>query len=138
MTHSTQQPPSPQSLRQGYEPPDVNNVGMLIFFVIFVLTAIVIYLGLWGLIKFYDATPRTVDAATSAAPKQQRFPPPNLQPIQSHNQLPWQDLQDLRNQKNKIFTQLGWNVNQSSGVPTIPDDVVNKLADQRSGKGGGR
>jgi hypothetical protein len=138
MTHGTEQPPSTESLRQGYEPPDVNNRGLLIFFAIFVLTAVVINLGLWGLIKYYVSLPRAVDTITSAAPRPQRFPPPNIQPIEKHNQLPWQDLQDLRNEKNQIFKQLGWNINSDSGVPAIPDDVVSQLAKERSGKGGGR
>lgn len=135
---STRQPPSTRSLQRGYEPPDVSNVGMLIFFAIFIATAIVINLGVWGLIKYYDAMPRNVDVPLSAAPKQTRFPPPNLQPIEKHNQLPWQDLRDFRNEKNQLFTQLGWKVDSKSGVPKIPDNIVSQLANQRSGKGGGR
>src|SRR6202034_1173719 len=106
MTQTAEQPPSPQALERGYEPPEVNNRGLVVFFIIFAAVAVIINVGLWGLFKFYIAERRPVDAAMSAAPPQQRFPAPNLQPIERHNELPWQDLQDLQNEKNEIFKQL--------------------------------
>ena len=138
MTETTEQPPSQQTIRQGYEPPDVNNRALLIFAVIFVLFAIGANIGLWGLLKFYISEPRSVDVLPSAAPPPQRFPAPNLQPIQRHNQLPWQDLQDLQREKAEIFTQLGWKVDPDNGVPRIPDNIVSQLAEQRNSKVGGK
>src|SRR5580704_11187778 len=124
MMQTAEKPPSPEALRQGYEPPDVGNRGLLIFFVIFLATAVVVNLGLWGLLKIYMSEPRSVDVKLSAAPAAKRFPQPDLQPVQSHNQLPWQDLQDLKREKADLFRQLGWNINPSTGVPSIPDDIV--------------
>ena len=138
MTQTTEQPPSPEVLRQGYEPPEVNNRVMLTFFIIFISLAVVVNLGLWGLLKAYMREPRAVDVKMSAAPAPKRFPQPDLQPVQAHNQLPWQDLQDLQRQKADIFRQLGWTVNSSNGIPSIPDDIVNELAQQRNAKGGAK
>jgi hypothetical protein len=138
MTRTAEKPPTPEALRQGYEPPDVGNRGLLIFFVIFLATAVVVNLGLWGLLKIYISEPRSVNVKISAAPAQKRFPQPDLQPVQSHNQLPWQDLQDLKREKADLFRQLGWNVNPSTGVPSIPDDIVNQLAQRRNSNGGGK
>src|SRR5580700_4238510 len=99
MTQTAEQPPSPEALRHGYEPPEVGNRGLLVFFLIFVATAIVLNFALWGLLKIYMSEPRSVDVKVSAAPAQKRFPQPDLQPVQSHNELPWQDLQDLKREK---------------------------------------
>ncbi len=131
MTQDVEQPPSPQALKQGYEPPDVSNRGLLIFFIIFVLFGAAVQAGVWMLTKYYLNLPRTVDAVTSAAPPQERFVPPHLQPIQNHNELPREDLADLRREKAQIFKQLGWKTDPDTGVPVIPDQIVNELAKER-------
>ncbi|HUB23838.1 MAG TPA: hypothetical protein VL992_00315 [Tepidisphaeraceae bacterium] len=127
MTPEVQQPP-PQIVRQGYEPPDVSNRSLMIFFLVFVVVGAAINVGIWGLLKLYMAEPRAADVITSAAPAPDRFPPPNLQPIEKHNQLPWQDMQDLRREKNAILEQLGWPIDPGTGAATIPDAIVNQLA----------
>jgi len=133
MTESEPQSPSREALEQGYEPSDVNVRGLLIFVIIFVVGAVVIQAGLWGLLKFYNSLPRTADAVTSAAPIQERFPAPNLQPIEKHNQLPWQDLADLQHEKGMIFDALGWTIDPDTKEPRIPEQIVNSLAKDRAG-----
>jgi hypothetical protein len=132
MTQTTEQPPSPQALEQGYEEPGINNRGLMIFFVIFIVTAVVLNFGLWALVKFYLHQPRSADVVVSTAPAQERFPPPNLQPIQRHNELPREDLADLRREKNEIFKQLGWSINADTDRPMIPDQIVSQLSGQRN------
>jgi hypothetical protein len=146
MTETTDQLPPEEILKQGYEPPDVNMRGLMIFFAIFLAVAVGLNFGLWGLLKVYLAEPRKVEVSVSAAPEQKRFPAPNLQPIEKHNQMPWEDLRDLMQQKAEVFQQLGWTVKSPDGmskipdyvVPTIPDDVVKKLAEERKKQGGGQ
>jgi hypothetical protein len=134
MSQTDEQSPSPQVLEQGYEPSDVSVRGLMIFLVIFVVGAVVIQFGLWELVKYYVSLPRSADVVTSAAPAPRRFPAPNLQPIETHNQLPWQDLADLRREKGLIFDELGWTTDASTGQPVIPDQIVNALAKDRSEK----
>ncbi len=132
MTHADQQSPSPQALQQGYERSEVSVRGLMIFLVIFLVSAVVIHAGVWILAEYYLAQPRAADVVTSAATPPERFPPPNLQPIEKHNELPWQDLADLRREKGLIFDELGWTTDPTTRQPRIPDDIVNKLATQRS------
>jgi hypothetical protein len=131
MTQTERQPPTPQALKQGYEPSDINVRALFVFIIIFILSAVVIQIGLWELLKFYTSLPRSADVVTSAAPAPQRFPAPNLQPIEKHNQLPWEDLADLQHEKGMIFEQLGWPVNDVTKQPQIPDSIVTELAKGR-------
>jgi len=134
MTEQSGQLPSQESLQRGYEPSGVGNRGMLIFFAIFLLVAAILQFGIWGLLKLYMHTPRPIDTVTSIAPAQARFPPPNLQPTQEHNKLPHEDLMDLMKKKDEIFQRMGWRLDPQSGVPVIPDSIVDQLARERSGK----
>ena len=127
-------PPPRRIVEQGYEPPDVSNRGLLIFFLVFVVVGALINVGIWGLLKVYMAEPRTADVPTSAAPAPDRFPPPNLQPIEKHNESPWQDMNDLREQKNQILEQLGWPIDPATGAAKIPDSIVNQLAAKEKAK----
>lgn len=134
MTTSAPQNPASQALRQGYEPPDVSYVGLVIFFIVFVAVGFLIHFALAAILDVYLHEPRSVDAITSAAPKVQRFPAPNLQPTQSHNELPREDLHDLQVEKNRFFNQLGWTLDPITGAPIIPDEVISRLAQQRGSK----
>jgi hypothetical protein len=138
MTQTEEKPPSQETIRRGYELPDVSVKGLLIFFVIFLVMGALVHLCAWTLTVYFLHQPRDVDAVISAAPPQKRFPPPNLQPIESHNQFDWQDMNDLRREKNQIFEQLGWKIDPDTGAARIPDDIVNQLAAQRAGKGAGK
>jgi hypothetical protein len=135
MTQTEEQPPTQETIRRGYELPDVSVKGLLIFFVIFVVMGAAAHICAWFLTIHFLEQPRSVDVVISAAPPQQRFPEPNLQPSETHNQLDWQDMDDLRRQKNQIFQQLGWNIDPETGAARIPDDIVNQLAAQRAAKG---
>ena len=134
MSQTVEKPPSEETVKRGYELPDVSNKGMIIFFALFVLLGVVVHLVVWGLTEYFIRQPRDVDTVISAAPAQQRFPPPNLQPIERHNQLPYQDLADLRREEGQVFEQLGWKMDPETRTPHIPDDVVNQLARERGAK----
>jgi Na+-transporting methylmalonyl-CoA/oxaloacetate decarboxylase gamma subunit len=144
MTQGIEQPPSPRVLEQGYEPPDVSNLGLIVFFIILVLLITVVQVGVWALIKHYVQLPRAADTVTSIAPAPARFPAPNLQPVEKHNALPREDLQMFLKEKNGILQRLGWNIDPQTGLPEIPDQIVNELAKERGGnstsaaQGGGR
>jgi hypothetical protein len=134
VTLQEEQPPPPDIVAQGCETPDVSNRGLLIFFVSFLILCAVIIFGMWGLLKLYIAQPRIADQTTSAAPQPDRFAPPDLQPIQKHNQLPYQDLQDLRREKDALLIRMGWTIDPRTGAAEIPDAVVNQLAQKEKPK----
>ena len=135
MTQTEEKPPSQETIRRGYELPDVSVKGLVIFFIVFVLMGALVHVCAWMLTIYFLHQPRDVDTVISAAPPQNRFPAPNLQPIEKHNQFDWQDMDDLRRQKNQLFEQLGWSIDPETGAAKIPDSIVNQLAAQRAGNG---
>lgn len=144
MTQVAQHPPDPQALKQGYEPPDVSVRGVVIFLIIFIVSGVILSWGLWELCRYYMTVPRSVDEVTSAAPQQKRFPEPQLQPNESHNRTPEEDLADLLREKSEIFKQIGWAQDPSTHAPAIPDQIIAQLAQKRRtpatapAKGGGQ
>lgn len=140
MTETIEQPPPEPILQQGYEPDVVSNRGLLIFFAIFILTALILHWSLWKLVNYYVSLQRPIDTITSAAPAQKRFPAPNLQPSQNHNTLPYQDLEDMKQQEAEFFRTIGWPASSISGEPSVPANVAEQLQRQRaqvSGQNGG-
>jgi hypothetical protein len=131
MTETEEHPPTSETVAQGYEPPDINVRGVVVFLMIFLVGAIIIQVGLWGVLKVYSGLPRTADIVTSAAPPPARFLPPNLQPTEQHNQFPWQDLAQLRQEKTQIFDQLGWKTDPETQTPLIPDAIIAQLRKER-------
>jgi hypothetical protein len=129
-----EKPPSPIALRQGYEPPDLNVRGLLIFLVVFLVTAVVIHVGIWFLNEYLLRRPRPADAVTSAVPVVRQFPEPDVQPSEWHNHVPWQDMADLRRSEAARFGQLGWKADPATGSAVIPDSIVASLAERYKGK----
>lgn len=58
MEATDEKPPSAIALRQGYEPPDLNVKGLLVFLIIFLLMAVVIHVGIWFLNEYLSGRPR--------------------------------------------------------------------------------
>lgn len=128
MATAQDHPPSPESLRRGYEVHGVNARGLVIFLICFVLTAVVIHWGLWVMAKAYARWSRPADVPRSAVPQVSPFQDPRLQPSEEHPRQPYQDLQDMRDQNRQIFERLGWQTDPATGTPHIPDDIVSQLA----------
>lgn len=127
MTQSSEQLPPSGALARGYEGDDLNVRGLLIFLICFLVTAVVIHIMLWQLLKHYFATPRAEDAAPSAVNLLERFPEPQLQPSIGHNTTPQEDLAALHQDENRIFNALGWKTKFDSSYPVIPDQIVTEL-----------
>ena len=127
MTQSSEQLPLPDALARGYEGDDLNVRGLLIFVIIFLITAVVLHILLWILLKYYFATPRAEDVAPSAVTLIERFPEPQLQPSIGHNTTPQEDLAALHQDENRIFNALGWQTKPDSYYPLIPDQIVTEL-----------
>jgi hypothetical protein len=128
MEPTHEQPPSPAALRQGYEPPGVSVKALGVFLVLFLLMAVAVHAGIWFLNKHLLDRPRGADAETSAIPVIRQFPQPDVQPSESHNKMPWEDLADLRQAEAARFEQLGWKADPETGSAVIPDSIVLKLA----------
>ena|ERR1051326_7238495 len=132
MPHEQLQVPSPDSLRRGYELPSVNLRGLGLFFILFIVTAIVLHLGLWGLLKFGTQGKRTVDYPESAVEFHAPPPGPQLQPSPAHPYVPAQDLAQMREEENRLFAKLGWQTEGSGGHVTIPETILVELTSKRS------
>lgn len=130
-----QQTPSPLALKQGYEPPDISVKGLLVFLVIFLVMAVVIHVGIWFLNESLLHRRRNAEAVKSAVPVVQQFATPDVQPTETHNQMPWQDLADLRHAEASRFQQLGWKADGKTGSAVIPDSIVTQLAQRYKAKG---
>ncbi len=135
MEATDEKPPSAIALRQGYEPPDLNVKGLLVFLIIFLLMAVVIHVGIWFLNEYLSGRPRDADAVKSAVPVVRQFSRPDVQPTESHNQMPWQDMADLRHAEAARFEQLGWKSDPATGSAVIPDSIVSRLAERYKAKG---
>ena len=81
MPSESNQPVSPEALQRGYESHGVNYKGLMIFLLVFILTAVVLHAGLWFLLKFYLGMERAADVPPSGVPVVERFIPPRLQPM---------------------------------------------------------
>ena len=121
-------PPSPEAIARGYELSDAGTRGLLMFVIYFILTAIVLHLLLWFLLKHYVSIPRAVDVPKSSVPAIDRFTGPNLQPSIEDNRLPQQDMRRLRETEAALFNRMGWKTDPQTGNPTIPQDIVDQLS----------
>jgi hypothetical protein len=114
-------------LAKGFEPEHVRLSPFVIAVISFVAFAAITYVALWYLVKA-DTHPRDVDARTSAIPT---VPPatdfPRLQPTPDHDQVPKQDLESLRQNEDRLFASLGWQVDPVTHGATIPPDLVRRV-----------
>ena len=130
VTLSREHSPSAEALARGYEPSDVSYNGLFMFVVFFLLTAVVLHTGLWVLLVYYLHVPRAADRQPSAIPLVKQFARPELQPSVSHNSLPHEDLVQMRREENQVFRKLGWNIEEDSQRPIIPDRLITELSRQ--------
>src|SRR5436309_500054 len=107
MAHDLAQnhPPSPEALAQGYEPARVSIRGLFIFLICFAISIVLIWVAVWYFEKLLLANERQADQPRSAIADQQPPPPPRIQPSMSHDQLPYQDLEDMRSNEDSVFAK---------------------------------
>jgi hypothetical protein len=110
-----------------HESSDVNFRSIVGFGLALAIVAVLVHVVIWGVFSFFDARearhvePEYPLAATQAA----KTPPePRLQVN------PRQDLQDLRDQEDRILSSYGW-VDTNAGTVRIPIDEAIRLTLQR-------
>ena len=121
------QPPYPESLQLGYEPAHAPVKGLLLYFFFFVLTAVVLHTGLWVLVLYYSTFQREPDLPQSVVQATDRFTEPKLQPTESHNTLPWQDLSTLLDLQQQRLLDMGWTHDVTTGQWFVPQNILQEL-----------
>ena len=109
---------------------------MLIFLLIFIVGTVLMQVGIWQLLKVLSPLPRTADVVTSARHAGRISRLPIFQPTEQHNQFPWQDLAQLRQEKAQLFDQLGWKTDPETQTPEIPDSIIAQLQKERPSPAG--
>ncbi|HEY1629320.1 MAG TPA: hypothetical protein VGF52_05645, partial [Tepidisphaeraceae bacterium] len=134
MAHRRAQPdPGPLALEKGYEPHDLKAKWIVWFVVSFIVIAAAIQLMLWLVLVKIGSDQRFVDQPRSVLSSQLPPPSPSLQPTEHHDATPPQDLEAMRKHEDAVFSQLGWDVNSQTHQTIVPDDVVNRVARDRTG-----
>jgi hypothetical protein len=107
-----------------HERSDVDTRAILGFGVALILTAIVIHLGLYWLLEYYEErSPRTAPAV-SAPGVEEQIPPPRLQIS------PRSDLAEMRAAEDRELTTYGW-VDKEKQTVRIPIDRAMELLAER-------
>jgi hypothetical protein len=108
-----------------HERSDVSIRGIIIFAIVLVLTAVVVHIGLYGLLEYYgEFAPRRTRAPGSPAAQEETTPLPRLQIS------PRTDLAEMRAAEQKELTSYGWIDKQKQSV-RIPIDQAMKLLAER-------
>lgn len=139
MAHDQAQnhPPSPEAMQRGYEPSAIRVRGLLIFVICFAATGALLHAAVWFYQEILLKHERAEDVARSAVPDQQPPPPPRLQPSMAHDSLPFQDLQDMRENEDFVFSRLGWPADSKTHAVLIPDSIVQRVAQMQASRQSG-
>jgi hypothetical protein len=122
---------SGESVRLGYEPERVGVRGLTIFLILFILSAAILHGLVWVLMKYYVDRDRAVDRPRSAFTSTQQPPPaPNLQPSVGHDTLDYQDMEAMRQQEDRMFQKLGWQVDPRTHEVEIPVQIAQRVAEE--------
>lgn len=127
------QPVSPLALKQGYEPEGLSVKWLLLCVYLLMMTALVIHVGLWVLLRYLVTTPVEADApltGISPAVAVQHFNDPRLQPMVGHDKVPWQDLDQTHAKADATFEAMGWKIDPATGTPIIPAAIITQLSGQ--------
>ena len=122
---------SPEAMELGYQPEAAPVRGLLIFIILAVVTAAVLHVLIWWLMKGYEAHDARTEPPLSVLREDQAPPPPRLQPSVAHDTLDYQDLAALRRRENEMFTKLGWAVRPGAKDAEIPPEIVQQVADEQ-------
>ncbi len=101
--------------------------ALIRFVVVFVAALIVVHLLIWGVFVVFRAAVGQERQITGVEAAHLPPPEPRLQPSVEHNQLPAQDLEQLRRTEREEFDRRGW-VDEETGKVRVPDDIANRLA----------
>jgi len=122
---------SPEAMELGYQPEAAPVRGLLVFIVLVVVTAVIIHVLIWWLMKGIEAHNARLDTPLSVLREDRTPPPPQLQPSVGHDALDYQDLATLRRREDEMFAKLGWTVRPGDKDAEIPPDIVQQVADQQ-------
>lgn len=133
MAHSPEHNPvSPEALRLGYEPQRISIKGLLIFIVLAALFMVVLEALLAWMMHGIERHDDRADLPRSVLTVDQQPPAPNLQPSIGHDALDYQDLEQDRQEEDRIFSRLGWEVNPVTHQVTIPGKIVQEVAEKQA------
>ena len=107
-----------------HERSDVNIRGIVIFAIALVLTAVVVHIGLYGLLEHYGEFTLHTRRAPAPAAEEEKTPAPRLQVA------PRADLAEMRAAEEKELTTYGWADEEKRAV-RIPIDQAMKLLVER-------
>jgi hypothetical protein len=138
MAHKRQQPdPAPETVTRGYEVGDLRPRWLLIAVTGFIALAIVIHLVVWFMLKGMAKDVRKEDIPRSVVTQNPpRLEGPPLQPTQSHDRLPQEDLEQMRRREDQVFANLGWTVDGARHRVEPPAELVRAVAARRPSQGG--
>jgi hypothetical protein len=125
--------PDPQAIDGGHEPDPLRVRAMVWSVIGFIAFAILAHAGIWFLLKHDVGKPRFVERPRSVVHPDAGPPSdaPAIQPMPQHDVVPWQDAADMRAAEDRVFTQLGWSLDEH-GRARIPDSVVSAVAARSS------
>jgi hypothetical protein len=130
---------SPENLESAaHEKDDVSVRGIAHFAIWFVIVAAVVHVLVWVIFKtilhYHEEQYAPVSALFPQEGKQPHPPDPQLQPTQvSHELVPWEDTQLMREREDAEFQRRGWSVDTVMHRATInPATVEQVLALTRS------
>ena len=136
MAEDTLHGPSQESLEAGYDTSGVSIRGVLWFAVILIITAIVLHVAIFVLLRGYWYVDSKHDRLQSALQviEQPAPPPPRIQPNpfdspdgRRPSNLPPEDLKAMYDNEDEAFKQMGWQVETGSHHLAIPDRYIEQV-----------
>jgi hypothetical protein len=111
-----------------HEPQDVNVRGILIFGAALLVSAVVINLVLWWMLKYFAVHENKMEPKPHplASERQQLPPEPRLQGMPGHEATAPADMQIFSTREEDVLNSYGW-VDQKAGVVRIPIQQAKKL-----------
>ena len=129
--------PEAEAMQLGYQPEAVRVRGLVIFVIIFVITAAVLHVGIWLLQMALESRNRAVDVPRSAVEADVTPAEHPLQPSVGHDALPYQDMEALRRQEDGMFQKLGWRVDPATHEADVPDAIIQRVAAEAKARAAG-
>jgi hypothetical protein len=120
------------ALERGYERDVVRLRWLAIATAALIVLAITIHIVLWYYLKMLDNHPRMADLPRSVVAPHQQAPSnaPPLQPTQTHDRTPPQDLAVMLQNEEAVFEHLGWKVDPVNHRVTPPEQLA-QIVSQR-------
>jgi hypothetical protein len=131
-TGSTEPPQQESPL---HESGNITLRALVRFVIIFVVSAVVIHLAIYGVFAGFRAAVGQERQITGVTAEHIPPPEPRLQPSVEHNRLPSLDLERMRDAERAEFARRGW-VDEKTGEVRVPENIANQIArmSQQPGK----